>query len=141
MLTFIQSDPSDGGVNTFISTSDIVPLLLEWATEALTKSDYMFTRTSVSDPDDSFAGPVFASGKDGYLQIRWDTYRPKIIDARGTRAPEVINILQRVLDRCKLTTYSARTGETPLIPNTTAPHGRTPLPDNSPREVFRTWLL
>jgi hypothetical protein len=142
MLTVTSADEGGGGLSTFMPAARILAVAPDWAIEALLTADFLFPRSYDGDLAVSYVGPVLYRGESS-LRIRWrsdDIWRPKVIDPRGTHAEKAVDWLHEFLTTSPPLTYSARVGETLLIPNTVMLHGRTSLSDGSHRELLRAWV-
>jgi hypothetical protein len=142
LLSFAAADEGGGGQSVFMPIARILAAAPDWALEALLRADFLFPLSYDGDLTVSHVGPVLYGGRSA-LRIRWrsdDIWRPKVVDARGTDAAGAVDWLHEFLGKTEPLGYSARTGETLLIPNTTMLHGRTALSDGSHREVLRAWV-
>ena len=133
----------NSGVSTFFSLFDILAAAPDWTLNAFYTASYLFVRTYDGDLTDSVIAPILDIDNNGNPRIRWradDIFRPKVVNDKGTRAEEAVLWLQNFLKAYQPVTYSAKSGETLLIPNNTILHGRTALSENSKREVLRVWI-
>lgn len=142
LLSFSIKDPGGGGVSTFMPVTRILAAAPDWVLEALLTADYLFPRSYDGDLTASHVGPVLYRNGSA-MRIRWrsdDIWRPKVIDARGTKAAQSVDWLHEFLYTEQPFTYEANSGATVLVPNTLMLHGRTNLSPGSDREVLRAWV-